>query len=95
MKFLDLAGVEYLVEQLTARLRLARTEYNYTTTSAETVSFTVPAYTTDGKSTLDVYINRLLAIPTVDYTLSGNQVTLTKELDAGQQLTFVVNTIKL
>lgn len=95
MKFLDLAGVEYLVEQLTARLTLARTEYNYTTTSAETVSFTVPAYTTDGKSTLDVYINRLLAIPTVDYTLSGNQVTLTKELDAGQQLTFVVNTISI
>lgn len=93
MKYLNIEGTECLVRELKSKLKITRTEYTYTTTSAETVSFTVPAYTTDGKSTLDIYINGLRAIPTTDYTMSGNKVTLTKELSADQTVYFVVDTI--
>ena len=93
MKYLDKEGTECLVRELKSKLKITRTEYTYTTASAETVSFTVPAYTTDGKSTLDIYINGLRAIPTTDYTMAGNKVTLTKELSANQTVYFVVDTI--
>lgn len=95
MKYVDLAGAQYLVEKLQTAIQITRTVYNYTTESAETVTFTVPAFTTDGKSTIDIYVNRLWAIPQVDYTITDNVVTLTKELTAGQNISFVVNTIKL
>lgn len=93
MKYLNEEGTACLVRELKSKLKITRTEYTYTTTSAETVSFTVPAYTTDGKSTLDIYVNGLRAIPTTDYTMSSNVVTLTKKLTAGQTVYFVVDTI--
>ena len=95
MKYLNEAGLAYLIEALQSKIKITRTEYSYTTSSAETVTFTVPAYTTDGKSTLDVYINGLRAIPTTDYTLSGNIVSLTKELTANQTVYFVVDKISI
>ena len=95
MKYLDQAGLEYLVQKLRDSLKVTETPYSYTTTSAQTVSFTVPAYTTDGKSTLDVYINGLKAIPTTEYTISGNVVTLVNQLEANQTVTFIVRTISI
>lgn len=93
MKYLNEEGTECLVRELKSKLKITRTEYTYTTASAETVSFTVPAYTTDGKSTLDIYVNGLRAIPTTNYTLNGNVVTFTNALGAGQTVYFVVDTI--
>ena len=95
MKYLDQVGMEYLIQKLKVSIKTERTEYSYTTSGTETVSFTVPAYTTDGKSTLDIYINGLRAVPSVDYTLSGTTVTLTKELSANQNVYFVVDTISI
>lgn len=95
MKYLDQSGLGHLVSKMRANIAIIENTYTYTTTSAMTVSFTVPAYTTDGKSTLDVYINGLYAVPTVDYTLSGNKVTLTNELETGQTVYFVVRTISI
>ena len=95
MKYLDQVGLAHLIEVLQSNIKITRSEYSYTTSSAETVTFTVPTYTTDGKSTLDVYINGLRAVPTTDYTLSGNVVSLTKELTAGQNVYFVVDTISI
>lgn len=95
MKYLDEAGTAHLIQQIKAKLRIAESQYAYTTESAMVVSFTVPSYTSgDGKS-LDVFINGLRAQPTTDYTVSGSVVTLTKELDAGQTVLFVVRSIEL
>lgn len=94
MKYLDQTGLEYLVQQIKANLKIVSNEYSYTTTSAMVVSFTVPSYTS-GVDALDVYINGLRATPTVDFTASGNVVTLTKELDAGQTVTFIVRSVEL
>lgn len=95
MKFLSATGLARLVDNIRANLKVTETPYSYTTSSVETVTFTVPAYTTDGKSTLDIYINGVKVIPTVDYTLSGNVVTLKKTLNAGQTVLFIVRTISI
>lgn len=93
MKYLDDTGVARLVEQIKANVKISVTDYVYTTEVAELVSFTVPAYTTDGASTIEVYINRMRAIPAVDFTVTGNVLTLTKELDVGQTVHVVVKRV--
>ena len=95
MGYLDETGMEYLIQQIRANLKFVENRYAYTTESAMTVSFTVPSYTSGDGQSLDVYINGLHVEPTVDYTVSGSVVTLTKELDAGQTVTFVVRSVEL
>lgn len=94
MKVLDYDGLQYLIQTLKENIKLSRSEYGYTTESAMTVSFTVPSYTS-GVDTLDVYINGIYAEPTTDYVVSGSTVTLTKELDANQRVTFIVTSVKI
>lgn len=66
--------------------------YTYTTPERQTVSFTIPTYTIG--CTLDIYINGMYCIPDVDYTLSGNVVSITKELDGGQVCHFIVRKVE-
>lgn len=92
-KYVDDVAMEYMIQQLKAKLKIAETAYNYTTETDGTVSFTVPSYTDDGLSTLEMYINDLRCIPTVDYTISGTTVTLTHPLTAGQNVYVIVKNI--
>lgn len=94
MGWLNLAGVNYLISQLKSRIKITETSYTYTTTEKQTVSFTVPDFSSD-TMTLDVYINGLRCIPNNDYTLSSNVVTMVNELDAGQECFFVVRKVSL
>lgn len=94
-KYLDLAGLQYFQQKIQASgsATLTESRYSYTTTSAQIVSFTIPNFSAS-TCTLDVYINGLYCIPTVDYTLSGNVLTMTKELDAGQSCHFVIRKVE-
>lgn len=90
MAWLDLAGLQRFLLNLKANgVKLFETRYTVTTSASQTVSYTVPDFT-PSTMTLDVYVNGLHCIPTVDYTLSGNVVSMVKELDAGQTIEFVV-----
>ena len=95
MKYLNEAGLTHLIEKLKSSIKIVETPYTYTTQGVETVTFTVPAYTTDGKSTLDIFINGVKVMRDVDYQLSGNVVTLKKTLNAGQKVLFIVRTVSL
>lgn len=70
---------------------IIKREYTYTTSERMIVTFTVPDLS-DGDD-LEVYINGLKAIPTIDYNVTENVVTLTKELEAGQTVNFTVRSI--
>ena len=89
MAWLDLSGLTYFLSKLKSGIKVSDTRYYVTTSASQTVSYTVPDFT-PSTMTLDVYVNGLHCIPTVDYTLSGNVVSMVKELDAGQTIEFVV-----
>lgn len=93
-KYLDLDGLKYFQQKLSAigGATLTESRYSYTTTATQVVSFTIPDFSS-ATCTLDVYINGLYCVPTVDYTLNGNVLTMTKELDAGQPCHFVVRKV--
>lgn len=100
MKIINDTGLRYAISKIKTliatefdNLDIGITEYRYTYTTPErqTVSFTVPTYTTG--CTLDIYINGLYCIPDVDYTISGNVVSIVKELDGGQVCHFVVRKV--
>lgn len=93
MKFLDATGLEHLLKQIQARLKIIETKYTYVTSDAEVVSFTVPNLTTN--DSLEVLVNNLVLFEGTDYTLTGAVVTLTKELDAGQTCQFVVRSVTI
>lgn len=89
MAWLDLAGLQHFLSKLkTNGVKISEARYTVTTSASQVVSYTVPDFV-PSTMTLDVYINGLHCIPTVDYTLSGNIVSMTKELDAGQTIEFV------
>lgn len=89
-KELDAGQVVHFIVRSLAGFKMTKREYTYTTSERMIVTFTVPQYThTDGQD-LEVFINGLLAIPTIDYNVTDNVVTLTKELDAGQTVYFAV-----
>lgn len=92
MAWLNTSGMNYLISKLKSRIKITEFPYTYTTTSSQTVSFTVPDFSSS-TMTLDVYINGLRCVPTVDYTLNGNVVTMLNELDAGQTCFFVVRKV--
>ena len=93
MAWLDLSGLEYFLNKLkTNGVKLSDSRYYVTTSASQTVAYTVPDFT-PSTMTLDVYVNGLHCIPTVDYTLSGNVVSLVNELDAGQTIEFVVRRV--
>lgn len=89
MAWLDLAGLQHFLYKLkTSGVKIAEARYTVTTSAGQTVSYTVPDFS-GSTMTLDVYVNGLHCIPTVDYTLSGNVVTMQNDLDAGQTIEFV------
>lgn len=93
MSWLDLSGLEYFLNKLkTNGVKLSESRYIVTTSASQTVSYTVPDFT-PSTMTLDVYVNGLHCIPTVDYTLSGNVVSMVNELDTGQTIEFVVRSV--
>jgi hypothetical protein len=92
MGWLNTSGMNYLIGQLRSKLKITETRYSYTTTSSQTVTFTVPGFSSS-TMTLDVYVNGLHCIPGTDYTLSGNVVTMANELDVGQTCSFVVRKV--
>ena len=95
-KFLDNAGLAYFYDKLKSRVKIVERKYAYTTTSRQMVTFTIPDYD-PSKETLAVYVNGLMCIEGAqyDYTISGNVVSLTKELDANQICYFVVSSISI
>lgn len=95
MKYLDEDGLAYLITKLKSSLKIVETSDTYTTTGVEQVTFTVPTYTTDGRSTLDIYVNGVKVMPDLDYTMSGNVVALNKVLNPGQTVMFIVRTISI
>lgn len=95
MKYLDEDGLAHLISTLKSSIRIVETSDTYTTTDVEQITFTVPTYTTDGRSTLDIYVNGIKVMPDIDYTLSGNVVSLNKVLNAGQTVMFIVRTISI
>lgn len=89
MAWLDLAGLQHFLLKLkTNGVKISEARYTVTTSAGQTVSYTVPDFTAS-TMTLDVYVNGLHCIPTVDYTLSGNVVTMLNDLDVGQTVEFV------
>ena len=53
-------------------------QYNWRTVlegSATSVTFSIPQYTSGGTDIIQVYVNGLLEVEGVDYTLSGNTIT--------------------
>lgn len=89
-KELDAGQTVHFIVRSVVGYNITKREYTYTTTESSIVSFSVPSYTHSDAQELEVFINGLLAIPTVDYNVTDNVVTLTKELDAGQTVYFVV-----
>lgn len=96
MKYLDNVGLSYFYNKLKANAKVVERKYAYTTPSKQIVSFTIPDYDFS-KETLAVYVNGLMCIEgeQYDYTISGNIVSLTKELDANQICYFVVSSISI
>lgn len=96
MKYLDNIGLGYFYSKLKSKVKIVEKKYVYVTPSRQTVSFTVPDFNAN-TCTLEVYVNGLMCIEGAqyDYTLSGNIVSLTKELDANQTCYFVVKSITL
>lgn len=104
MSWLDLSGLEYFLSKLKSsdfmdsHFSLSESRYTHTTSASQMVSYTIPDFT-PSTMTLDVYVNGLHCIPTVDYTLSGNVVSMVNELEAGQTIEFIVkynnNSVKL
>lgn len=92
MGWLNTSGMNYLLAQLKSKLKITEARYSYTTTTSQTVTFTVPDFSSS-TMTLDVYVNGLYCMPTVDYTINGNVVTMVNELDSGQTCSFVVRKV--
>lgn len=88
MAWLNLSGLSYFLSKLRSAIKITESRYYVTTSTNQTVSYTVPDFNAT-TMTLDVYINGLHCIPTVDYNISGNVVTMVKDLDAGQTVEFV------
>lgn len=94
MSWLSLSGLNRFLSKLRSNVKIAESRYTYTTEASGAVSFAVPDFT-PATMTLDVYINGLHCIPTVDYTLEGNVMTLVNELDEGQTMEFVVRQVTI
>lgn len=92
MAWLNLSGLNHFLSKLKSGIKIAESRYTVTTSAGQTVSYTVPDFT-PSTMTLDVYVNGLHCIPTVDYTLSGNVVNMVNDLDAGQKIEFVVRSV--
>lgn len=76
--------------------KIASYESEYTTTAATTrIPINIEKYNKD-TDYLIVYVNRLRAIPTVDYTVSddGDYIDLTQELLENQVVNFSVVTLE-
>lgn len=93
MKLLDYDGLAHLVAQLKANIKLVEESNVYTTSVAETVSYTVPNYT-PGVDTLGVYVNGM-KLNAGEYTVSDTTVTITNELDANQVCEFLVTRVEI
>lgn len=72
---------------------IEETLYSCVTTDTA-LSFTIPDFDSS-TMVLDVYINGLHCIPTADYTVDSNVVTLVNTLEADQKVEFVVRKVKL
>lgn len=96
MKFLNHAGLGHFYNKLKSRVKIVETKYVYTTPSRQMVSFTIPNFNSNTQ-TLEVHVNGLMCIEgsQYDYTLSGNVVSLTKELDANQIVYFVIRSVSI
>lgn len=85
--------LQELTEQLTVNTNIVNYESHYTSTvDGETV---IPINITNYnpiKDVLYVYVNRLRATPTIDYTIAsdGSSITLTKDICANQNIDFLV-----
>lgn len=82
-----------LTEELTVNTNIIKLESHYITTLDGTTQ--IPINIADYNKSLDVlnvYINRLKAIPNVDYTISndGTYITLTKDCKSNQSIDFLV-----
>ena len=88
----DPTSGKMLHELLGGNYKIVEIPYTYTTTNAMVVSFTIPDFDSSAM-VLDVYINGLHCMPTRDYTLNGNVVSLVNELDAGQTIDFIVRMV--
>lgn len=83
---------EEIKETLSTATLIRSYTSSYTTVSdGETV---IPIQITQYNRTLDilrVFVNGLLVLPTTDYTINDNdEITLTKDLVSGQQVSFIV-----
>ena len=94
MSWLDLSGLNYFLSKLKSKVKLSETRYVITTSTSQTVSYTVPDFS-PSVMVLDVYINGLHCIPSVDYVLNANVVTMKNELEAGQTIEFVKRWVTL
>ena len=94
MSWVDKSGLQYFLSKLRSNIKISESRNTYTTTSTGTVTYTVPNFNSS-TMTLDVYINGLHCIPTTDYTVNGNVVTIVNELEAGQICEFVVRKVTL
>lgn len=87
------AWLQDLTEQLTVNTNIVNYESHYTsTTDGETViPINIENYN-PAKDVLYVYVNRLRATPTTDYTIAsdGSSITLTKDIKANQSVDFLV-----
>ena len=88
----DPASGKMLHDLLGGGYKIVESLYTYTTTEAIVVSFSIPDFDSS-TMVLDVYINGLHCMPIRDYTLSGAVVTLVNELDAGQNVDFIVRKV--
>ena len=83
------------LKQTVATQTLIRTFTSYYVTQIQDESV-IPVDITQYNSELDilqVFVNGLLLVPTLDYTIASNpasQITLTKPLDIGQTVSFIV-----
>lgn len=92
-KALDIEGLMHLRDILLS-LMVGEREYTYKTTEKAQVVFTLPAFDALTDS-IEVYVNGLRLISSVEYTVAGNKVTIVAELERDNLVHFIQKSFKL